>query len=293
MATIAVIGSVACDKVVRLHQPLRAGGHQEGSWAGARLGGGAANTALPLARAGHHAVIVGAVGNDDVGRALVDALAAAGVDTRQIVTLDQPTTRSLVLIDPVGERTIVNLVRTTEEAPPVRLAAIGADCIYVRSRRSDLAPLLAGQATTATIVAELPPWEAGSRPAHVLIASAADTPADVLADAFAAGRRVAGTDLQWMIVTHGSAGATAYGADGVVHAAAPTVAAVDTTGAGDAFAAGLVHALVCGNPLVEALRTAVAWGAEATRWDGSSLPAEAVDRLLQYRACEPNNHSLK
>jgi sugar/nucleoside kinase (ribokinase family) len=281
MATIAIVGSVARDEVVRLERPLRAGGHQEGSFAGVRLGGGAANSALPLVRAGHHAIVVGAVGDDEVGRGLVDELAAAGVDTRQIVALDQPTTRSLILVDPAGERTIVNLVRTREAAPPGRLASLDADCIYVRSRRPDLAPLLAEQAGKALIVAELPPWEPGSRPAHVVITSAADASPEVLADPFAAGRRAAGAILRSTIVTRGSAGASAYTADAVVNVAAPKVRAVDTTGAGDAFAAGLVHALVAGASLAEALGTAVAWGAEATRWEGSSLPEPAVRRLLQ------------
>jgi hypothetical protein len=34
----------------------------------------------------------------------------------------------------------------------------------------------------------------------------------------------------------------------------------------------------------ETLITAAAWGAEATQWERSILPEEAVKRLLQYRA---------
>ena len=55
---------------------------------------------------------------------------------------------------------------------------------------------------------------------------------------------------------------------------------VDTTGAGDAFAAGLIHALVSGQPLSEALILAVRFGTEATLWDSSYLPKPAVARLL-------------
>jgi sugar/nucleoside kinase (ribokinase family) len=55
---------------------------------------------------------------------------------------------------------------------------------------------------------------------------------------------------------------------------------VDTTGAGDAFAAGLIHALVGGQPMAEALAVAVRFGTEATLWASSGLPAAAVRRLL-------------
>jgi site-specific DNA-methyltransferase (adenine-specific) len=62
------------------------------------------------------------------------------------------------------------------------------------------------------------------------------------------------------------------------------VVPVDTTGAGDAFAAGLLHALVSHAPVEQTLQTAAAWGAESTQWERSILPEEAVARLLQSRA---------
>jgi sugar/nucleoside kinase (ribokinase family) len=56
LARIVVIGSVAGDEVVRLTTPLRAGANLNGNRAGARFGGGGANTAVALATAGHHAI---------------------------------------------------------------------------------------------------------------------------------------------------------------------------------------------------------------------------------------------
>lgn len=281
MAQIVVIGSVARDEVIRLRQRLREGTHLDGSWQGGRLGGGASCTAVPLAHAGHHVSVVGAVGTDELGRELLAEIAATGVDTSQLIAIDQETTRSLVMVDQWGERTVVNLVRTHEERPPVRLLEIDADCVYVRSRRSDLAALLREKATGSLIVSHVPPETEGSRPAHVLVASASDVGPEVLDDPLAAGRRVAGDLLQWMVLTRGAEGATAFGADEVLHVPARKVVPVDTTGAGDSFAAGLLHALVSGAPMASALATAVNWGAEATLWDSSILPADAVAALLR------------
>jgi sugar/nucleoside kinase (ribokinase family) len=90
---------------------------------------------------------------------------------------------------------------------------------------------------------------------------------------------VAGELLQWVVITDGAAGARAYARDESLAAPAPVVQPVDTTGAGDAFAAGLLHALVGGRPMAEALTVAVCFGAEAILWETSALPAMAVRRL--------------
>jgi sugar/nucleoside kinase (ribokinase family) len=281
MARIAVVGSVARDDVVILHEPLREGTHIGGAWRGPRLGGGAACTAVPLAYAGHQVAIVGSIGCDDVGEEVMKELSTTGVDTSQIVLLDQPSTRSIILVNGGGERTIVNVIRTHEHSPPARLLVFGAECVYVRSRRGDLAQLLREQAATALVVAHVPPAEANARPAHVLVTSASDVGSDVLDDPLAAGYRIAGDLLQWIVVTEGARGVTAYSDDQVLRVAAREITPVDTTGAGDSFAAGLVHALVSGASMADALQTGVNWGGEATLWESSVLPQVAVQRLIQ------------
>ena len=281
MARIAVVGSVARDDVVILHEPLREGTHIGGAWRGPRLGGGAACTAVPLAYAGHQVAIIGSIGCDDVGEEVMKELSTTGVDTSQIVLLDQPSTRSIILVNGGGERTIVNVIRTHEHSPPARLLVFGAECVYVRSRRGDLAQLLREQAATALVVAHVPPAEANARPAHVLVTSASDVGSNVLDDPLAAGYRIAGDLLQWIVVTEGARGVTAYSDDQVLRVAAREITPVDTTGAGDSFAAGLVHALVSGASMADALQSGVNWGGEATLWESSVLPQVAVQRLIQ------------
>jgi sugar/nucleoside kinase (ribokinase family) len=281
MGTIVVVGSVATDDVVTLTQPMRPGAHLDGASAGERLGGGGANTAVALAAAGHHVVLVAEVGDDAAGAARLEQLSAAGVDISQVARIAQPSTRSLVLLDPDGERTIVNLRRTRAPEPPMRLCAIAADCVYVRSSRLDLAPLLSATTARSLVVVHAPPWAAGARPAHIVVASAADGSPGDIADPFTAGRRLAGESVRWVVITRGAAGAVAHGRERRIAAAAPTVQPVDSTGAGDAFAAGLIHALTRGAPMAEALAIAARWGAEATQWRSSALPPAAMARLLQ------------
>lgn len=280
MAQIVVIGSVARDEVVRLAEPLCAGAHLNGSATGSRLGGGGANTAVALAAAGHQVTLLAAIGEDAEGSASLAELAGAGVCTAGIVRLARPTTRSLILLDPAGERTVVNITRCEEAAPPSRLLDVPAEATYVRSRRPDLAALLTAKAATSLVVAHMPPVETGSRPAHVLLASASDLPASAASDALVLGRAVAGALLRWVVITDGAAGARAVSEADALIAPAARVEPLDTTGAGDAFAAGLVHALVSGRSMAAALDLAVRFGTEATLWARSGLPAEAVQRVL-------------
>ncbi|MBC7908609.1 MAG: carbohydrate kinase [Rhodospirillaceae bacterium] len=279
MARIVVVGSVASDEVVRLTERCREGAHLNGVPGETRLGGGGANSAVALAAAGHHVTLVTAVGEDETGQWQVDQLDAAGVDVSAIRRVAGPSTRSILLIDPAGERTIVNLGRVQEPEPPRRLLDLSADLIYVRTRSTTLAPLLADMVGRQPIIAHIPPMMAGIFPAHVVVASASDLDADALADPMAAARVVAGPSLEWMVLTRGEAGAEAFGPRHLTQAAV-AVAAVDTTGAGDAFAAGLCHALSGGDKMPAALAQAVRWGAAKVAQEGSALTGESVRRVL-------------
>lgn len=279
MPRIVVVGSVAIDEVVALRQPLAAGLHLDGRERGRRVGGGAANTAVALASAGYEVTVVSAAGTDADGGTILRYLSDAGVDISQVARLPGPSTRSLVLTDPAGERTVVNLHRCREAGPPRRLRSLPADALYVRSRDLDLARLLAERLDTTLVVAHVPPVVSGARPAHVLVASEADLSAEERETPWAALRRAGGEPVRHVVVTRGAAGAEAFAVDGRLHVPAREAVAVDSTGAGDVFAAGLLHALVSGAPMESALRTAVAWGTAAVEHEGVP-PRERFRALL-------------
>jgi sugar/nucleoside kinase (ribokinase family) len=279
LARIVVVGSVAQDDVVTLCQPLRSGRHLDAAGRRLRLGGGGANTAIPLRHAGHDVVLVAPVGADTVAEWLLAKLQAAGIDVSAVARLPGDSTCSLVFVDPGGERTIVNLRRCREPGPPRRLALLEADAVCVRSRDLDVTALLAETAARSLVVAHVPPLEAGSRPAHVLVGSESDLPPEFLADPWKAGREIAGPALRLVVVTRGERGAEAFGAAGHESVPAPRVTVVDSTAAGDVFAAGLVHALVQGSTTRAALETAVAWGAATVSCPG--VPSrETIEALL-------------
>ena len=173
----------------------------------------------------------------------------------------------------------MNLHRCREAGPPRRLADLEADALYVRSRDLDLPPLLASVPARTLLVAHVPPLEPGSRPADVLVGSESDLPPAFLDDPWGAGRSIAGGRLRLVVVTRGERGAEGFTASERIAVPAPRVDVVDSTAAGDVFAAGLVHALVLGRPARAALETAVAWGAAAVARPG--VPGrETIESLL-------------
>lgn len=284
MKEILVIGSVAIDEVVHLDGPLRAGSHNGGRWEGWRIGGGVANTAMALARGGERPIVISAVGDDPQGQECLRTLREMGVEVRHIHRYADATTRSLVMLDEGGERTIVNLARA--QVPlPLDLAEIPADCIYVRSADPELTPFMAQRARTGPLVAHIPPITPGLRPATVLVGSASDLPPDFLATPFEHGLEVAGETLEWVVITDGPQGATAYGPGVTLEQPAPARATVDSTGAGDVFAAGLCHALARGDGMKRALEVAVEWGAASVIYAGTvpppGFPADAEDAAAE------------
>lgn len=274
MARIVVAGGINGDEVVRVGGAVLQA---------ARLGGGGANAAVALALAGHTVAVAGVVGRDDLGAALVATLERAGVDVRAVRRAEGPTTRMRIALGPDGDRTITRLgPHRARELTEADIGAAGrpVDGMFVKAFSPGLAAALAALDGGTVTVAEFPPPEFGHAwPVETLVGSRSALPPQVLADPFGWGRRRTGGRLRLAVVTDGASGAVAYDGQDVVPVAPLPVGQVDATGAGDAFAAGLLHGLVQRWPVGRALGAAAAWGALAAASDGSVLPESARETL--------------
>ncbi|MEJ1159846.1 PfkB family carbohydrate kinase [Prosthecomicrobium sp. N25] len=256
MARIVVVGGVNVDRVHRLARPLVPGGRHGVLSVRLRAGGGGLVTGAVLARMGHAVDLVCRMATDDPG--LRAAAVARGLGLR-LVSAGAPAgpTRPLdVLVDPQGERTI--LAPVDAEAEPIEgFEAGGADLVYVNVRRlgpDGVAALAAAPRSVAQV-----PLEAGERrPAGVLVAGRSDFPdrdVGAIRDLAASCR---GVPSGLFVLTDG-AGPVGIWEDGVPLESVGPPASVEThdsTGAGDAFAAGLIDALLRGCAPGEAVRAA-------------------------------------
>lgn len=96
------------------------------------------------------------------------------------------------------------------------------------------------------------------------------------------GRELIANGVKKVVMTLGEDGAMVVTANSCLHIPAIKVPVQDTTGAGDAFNAGLALALACGAKLEDAVRFAVVSGGLAVTREGviPSLPRR--DDVLQY-----------
>ncbi|MEZ3143189.1 carbohydrate kinase family protein [Halobaculum sp. MBLA0143] len=282
-----------------------------------RPGGAPANVAVGLARLGAPPAFWTRLGEDGLGEFLAGTLADEGVPD-DLVQRDEdaPTGLAVVSADDDGDRGFVLYLdgtATTRLQPgrvgDDRLAAtewlhLGGVELAHEPARSAVFDLLerAPPDTTVSLDPNARPqlWtsfdyaDTLSRvlpDVDVLVASVEDLrPAGYDGDPVGVAARVADAGPHTALVTRGADGAVAHATPAAPWGPAETAHegfpadVVDTTGAGDAFTAGVVHALGNGRPLSDALRFADAVAAESTTARGAmaALPDRAaVERLLE------------
>ena len=264
-------------------------------------GGSAANTTYNTARLGLHPAFIGKLGNDDAATTYKTRLAAAGIDTTRFKHAPAPNGRCLALTTPDAQRTM----RTNLGAHATFSPADIAPADFAGARHAHLegylvfnpaladAILAAARAARCTISLDLASFEvvrAARDWLHTQLrrgidiifsnedeirALFPDAPADyrALALRLASFGGIAavklGKDGAW--IAHGA------GDDARAHRVAPlpVADAIDTTGAGDAWAAGFLAGWLRDKPLPACGEAASLLGAETVRHIGPLIPDAA------------------
>ena len=263
------------------------------------VGGSGAIVATAAARLGLRVGFCGVVGDDPFGRFLRDELERSRVDIGGLVVdAARPTGVTVVLARP-NDRAILTHAGTiadlrTDLIDPARVEP--ARHVHVSSYflQKSLAPELpalfgrvrAGGATTSVDPNWDPSgrWDGGLRDllGHIDVFLPNATEATRIAgieeldDAVLALAERAGV----VVAKAGAGGALAAHGERLVRAAAPTIDALDTTGAGDAFDAGYLASMLAGDPLERSLAIANACGVLSTRALGGVDAQPTMDEVL-------------
>jgi sugar/nucleoside kinase (ribokinase family) len=280
MAEVAVFGTAAADVIVQVPRLPGPGDHLSATSLGWRLGGGSANLACALAAADHRVEFVGPFGNDPMANLLLAEIERYGVGTGRSFRAEAPTPRALILLDQSGERTILGLDQefTTDVYPLLDAPEVGTvDGVYVETYVR-FPTAIADRAPDALLVLTPPAASAAHWPADIVVGSERQYPSGWSEAPFEAARAIVGPRLRWVVVTRGPQGADAYGPHHSVHVDARPARQVDATGAGDAFAAGLMSMLLTGCDIGEAMHAAAEAGAAAVEVI-QSVPASAIEAL--------------
>jgi len=234
-------------------------------------GGSAANTIVGLSSLGARAAFVGKVKDDLLGRAFGHDIRAAGVAFATAPAFAGPSTgRCYVLVTPDGERTMNTYLGAAQDLHPADIDAemIAASAItYLEGylwdpKHAKDAFLKAAQiahkagrkvALTLSDAFCVDRWRdeflqlMRSRIVDLIFANEAELHSLYQTADFAAAVAALRADIDVAVVTRSEKGCLVVGADGTEAVPAfPVERVVDTTGAGDLFAAGFLCGLARG-----------------------------------------------
>jgi len=262
-------------------------------------GGMAGNVAAALARLGSRVRVLGRVGDDADGAFAVKSLQQVGVDTDFVARLAGVATFSCIsLLTPDGEKSLVKLMTSAyrpdasdvseavlEGVRHVHLTSVG-DTALCR-RVVDAARTLGATASLDIERADCPEDAAVLLDAikgFDLIFCNAESRAFVDA---ALGRSLAGL-VAALVTTLGADGAQVETAEGRIASPGFTPKIVDTTGAGDCFAAACLHARLAAKlDWSKAIRFANCAAAISTTGLGAQSALPTADQVAAYLLAEP------
>jgi ribokinase len=299
---IVVVGSINMDLVARCREIPRPGQSLIGTGFDTTPGGKGANQAVAAARLGYPVQMVGAVGDDVFGSALLDNLSAAGVGTAAVKRVDGPSGVATILVAENGENSIVVVPGANGKVDP---AYIDSQAELICSAGMVLCQLELPIPTVrrvldlcedAGVPVMLDPAPASPVPGEIWRQVAWCTPNETEA-AFYLGteskpvdatKQLIGRGVRSVALKRGSEGAYLAVAGGKADWVRPfTVQAIDTVGAGDCFNGAFSVALLEGKGPWAAARFASAAAAISVTRKGAqaSMPARnEVDEFLATHA---------
>jgi ribokinase len=248
-------------------------------------GGSAANVAVALAGMEFDTGLVGSVGDDETGEFARRGLAEAGVDCSHLLEVEaRETTTKYLIVDEDGEVMVLGNEGANEAVTPADVDpeyVTGADHLHLTSQRPDTAAELARIATEADVSVSFDP---GRRLAERDFGEALAY-SDVVFLNDREAQEILDSDLEHpsselhgrvVVIKHGEAGAQVDTPAASFDHPGFDAEVVDTTGAGDAFAAGFLAVLLRDGGVVgvdadyeRALEFANACGALAAMEEGA------------------------
>ena len=281
MTGIVVVGDAALDVIARHDKPLPHGGD-----ARAKIrftgGGSGANTALWLRSLDADTTLLARIGDDPGGRLIKAELEAAGVRCAFAVDPEAPTCCVVVMVDATGQRSMLADRGANQRFAPEDVDAAvlkGAGHLHLSgyvlldppSRAAGLAAL--AKARELGLTTSVDPQAAAHitdpaaflddvRGVDLLMPNTEELVALTGSADPAAAKELLGT-VGAVVVTAGLDGASWVDGGGVTSVPAVEADCVDSTGAGDAFDAGVLTGWLAGESTVDILRHGTRLGALA------------------------------
>ena len=298
---LVVIGDANPDLVLRGGDVEPAFGQQERLVDEARLevGGSGAIMACGAARLGLRTAFAGVLGDDALGRFMLDALSQRGVDVSFCPVDTERATGVTVVLSRGDDRAMLTALGTIAS---LRGSLVGAELLestrhvhvgsyfLQKGLQQDLPDLFREAHEAGSTTSIDPNWDPHGRWDGKLLELLRLT--DYFLPNSAEARAITGIDDidvateslsergTTLAVKFGQGGGLAMSEGEVVHVEAVPVDVVDTTGAGDSFDAGFLAGALAGWPIARCLQVAVACGSLSTRAAGGTAAQPSMDEAM-------------
>ncbi len=270
-------------------------------------GGSAANSMAGLARLGQRAAFVGQVADDQLGEVFTHDIRAGGIDFDVAArTEEPPTARCLILVTPDGQRTMNTFLGAAQflpesaidkdkieaaawlylegylwNAPESRAAMTGAIALAKNAGRKVALTLSDAFVVEGHRDEFFELIDNGS--IDLLFANDTEVRSMMQTDDIDVAAKALAARVPTLICTHGANGAEAFDRGEYARVPAePVEAVVDTTGAGDLFAAGVFAGIAQGRPMAECLTMGAVCAAEIISHYGARPEAD-IAALVKAR----------
>jgi sugar/nucleoside kinase (ribokinase family) len=262
-------------------------------------GGSAANTLAGLARLGKATAFIGQVADDQLGEVFAHDIRAGGIDfTVAAREGEPPTGRCLIVVTPDGQRTMNTFLGAAQFLPESAIDAAkieAAAWLYLEgylwnapeSRAAMNGAIAVAKAAGRKVALTLSDAFVVHRHRDeffqlidsgridMLFANDTEVRAMAQKDDIEASVAALAARVPMLVCTHGAAGAEAHaGGEHARVAAEPAARVVDTTGAGDLFAAGVFAGLADGRSLADCLTMGAVCAAEVISHYGARPEAD-------------------
>lgn len=286
------VGDIDMDIIVKVPRPPSRDQKVDGVRVAQTAGGMAANVAVAASRLGTRTRMLGAVGDDAMGREALTAMGQEGVDLAHVATREGTATFfCIIMVDAQGEKALVKALSPAYLPQPNDLTAEafeGISHMHITFTEPTLAlkALEMAKRVGATVsldleVADVP--EDGGRVRQLVdLVDLLFVSEQSRAEAEQRIGPLAATDGRTIVMTRGRDGARLEHGSRCIEVAGHQVEVTDTSGAGDAFAAAFIHSRLQGAGDEAALRFANAAAALSTRAYGAQAGSATRREVEQF-----------
>jgi sugar/nucleoside kinase (ribokinase family) len=229
------------------------------------LGGSASNFTVTISRLGVKSGIITRVGKDYFGGFARRELKKEGVGIHRLLKIAEPTGMTFIAVDKAGERSMYNSmganaklnlekedIQYIKDSPLLHLTGMYIEVVEEASKHANTLSFSPGTILSGYGVDAL---EKVMERTSILFLNKKEVKILTGMDFEEGAPMLVDRGVPMVVVTCGSEGANLYTEEGIMHSPSREVNCLDTTGAGDTFAAGFISAFIKGKSPVECLES--------------------------------------